>query len=432
MPHDPESKPRRAGNKRGHKTRVELVEAAWRLVDRMSLIEMLSGLTPTAVAREAGKTTGAMHHHFGSTEDLVRAMVEFLIANQPMAELEALVEALGPATESPFADMLRTAALVDWEVLETDEMLQHMVREQLIENRATQTRFVDGTELREIVAEELFRRPIEDLTAIYDVFLESVDRTIVPPLDMMSFARVLSGLTQVLHLHALLQPGEVDGELFAAIVAALVSTFTTPSGRPSSLVDLELGLLGSLDVNGRGGDRLHAVAHVAATLFDDGVSDVTLSQIASRTEVPARELAEMFGTVRRVAAVGFSDCLPEVIASANRHRDSDPKRALADVLCDIARAARARPHLALALLEERIDAASSPGPSTLDIRLLVPLAFAVLTPLGDLHIERQNLPDLAALLIDTVLLLGATRVNVAPASVAEMAIRLLPASVSSS
>ena len=91
QPGDPAAAPP-GRNRRGEKTRHELIEAAWRVVDRMSLVELLSGLTPSVVAAEAGVTTGAVRHHFPDLPALVEAMVHQQVADHQTTYVRGAAE----------------------------------------------------------------------------------------------------------------------------------------------------------------------------------------------------------------------------------------------------------------------------------------------------------------------------------------------------
>lgn len=416
-------------NRRGAQTRAELLEAAWRLVDRMSLVDLLEGLTPARVAAEAGRTTGAFHYHFPTTEALVEAMVDHLLDHRPTTELEVLEAVL--REEDAGVDLIRAAAEADWAIHAEPNVRAASLREALVENRASLTVFPDGSDLRSKL-DEGWRRFLTSMVPLYDRFLEATDRSMVPPLDTARLARVLSALTDGLYRQSILQPTEVDDELYASLISMLATALTTPASRRASLEDVELELRRSIPVPA-GADRLQEIAIAVADLFEVGVPAVTFSQIGQCAGISAREVAEMFGTVRRVAAVSFAEFLPDLVRSANRHRRTDPSRALCDVLCDIARGAQRRPTTALSLLRERAEAnLGLPEPTGIDIRFVVPIALCVMTPLAEVPgVRWEDVPATSANLIDVCLLLGSTRPNLSPAEIAASAVGMLGPRISS-
>jgi len=436
--------PSRGTNRRGAKTRASLVEAAWRLVDSMDLTETLAGLTPSRVAEAAGVTAGAFHHHFDTHEDLVAAMVDALFAELlgddgvgvlpgPGHELAGSVDGeAGPSvSESGLpSDLARVAARAAWARSSSATGLQFLVRGLLVQNRASVTRLVDGRELSEVVDERYWQRFFEASVRLYDAAFEAAGRRPIDPFTTTDFARVFSAVQLGFFIQDGAVPNPRSGELYADVVASVVSGWTTPTESHGAVVDLELELLGT---PGDGGelDVLRDVATTAAPLFAGGWEAVRWSAVGAAVGRSPVAVARMFGTTRRVAAVGFAGCADEVIAAAARYRDRDPHRALVDALCVIARAAVASPNLALAFLGERLR--SRVGSRRPVDRFDVASAVAIDAPLVDLvesvAIRPSESDVTVALLIDTVLMLGSTRTNLAPWEMADHAIQLVSKSL---
>lgn len=85
---------RRSHEQRSAETQSALVEAAIKMLREVGY----AGVTTAAVARRAGCTTGAMHHHFGSKEELMLAVLTRL-----SLEFEALYPAFKLLADLPLS-----------------------------------------------------------------------------------------------------------------------------------------------------------------------------------------------------------------------------------------------------------------------------------------------------------------------------------------
>ena len=219
-----------ARNRRGERTRQELISAAWRVADRMSLDELLVGLTASVVAGEAGMTTGAFRHHFADTADLVAAMVE-----QHLGHREATY--VGDADEvrhheATFdAEALRAGVLGYWKLRSRPAARQRARRWRMLSIRARSTTMPDGELLVDRLAAEMERALVELDAPSLDALLERLGREWVPPFDTSTVVRVVEALCAGLLEQAELQPGAIDDETFADALSAILLTFSSPRGR---------------------------------------------------------------------------------------------------------------------------------------------------------------------------------------------------------
>jgi AcrR family transcriptional regulator len=90
----PDKRSRRSHEQRSAETQSALVEAAIAMLREVGY----AGVTTAAVARRAGCTTGAMHHHFGSKEELMLAVLTRL-----SLEFEALYPAFKLLADLPLS-----------------------------------------------------------------------------------------------------------------------------------------------------------------------------------------------------------------------------------------------------------------------------------------------------------------------------------------
>jgi hypothetical protein len=168
------------------------------------------------------------------------------------------------------------------------------------------------------------------------------------------------------------------------------------------------------------------VAVAAADLFTLPPLEVSLTEIAEVAGVSVRLVGERFRSPVEVAAVSTYRHLPAISAAFDRRVEIDVELGLVDALCELVRLARAEPSTWGALAIERPRSAfrgSADG-----VHLAVPLDAVVETSVEAMGLGLGELEriDLSRLVVDTVLSYSLTRPGAAPATVAELALRLLP------
>ena len=415
-------------NRRGVKTRAALVDAAWRLVDRMSLADLLRDLTPSSVAAEAGRTPGSFHHHFNDHEAFVSAMVDHvLLAHDADEEIEAVTSILEKVGDSWGPGLARAAARADWDLWQRPERRRRLLREDLVETMAPTTVLDDGRSLREVVAVEHWHRSIGQVSAMYDAFLDAMERRLVEPFTTDQVAKVIAAVLQGLLLSANVAPGGVDGEVFANLIACIVTTFSAPLDAPASVVDLEIGAMASrpstVDVA-----LARQWAHAALPAIDSGAPMVHFSTAATASGLDARDLATVFGTPRRLAAAAMAVALPDLDAAvASVTSFADVRRCLRI----IADHARGHPLAARALLAER-DVLRSPelgGDGGFDIGSVVPFDGGVAAALVALGADGSSSAEVVSIAVDSALLLATSRSDWSDEEVARVASAPLGASL---
>lgn len=342
--------------------RQELLDAAWEVVDSLPLAKVFAGATAAAVSEAAGVTTGSFFHHFANSTEFAEAMVRSVAA--PTADRDATTDEFIDALDHmEMGDAIRTASLLVWEMFTGDEQLAAANRRTLLlqVHQGTALPSPDGEvrtmgqllfrnlragELNGIaMSEEVLRRsgrvPVEPFT---------VDRMVV------ALTALFNGLAQ---RHAL-DPGAVDDELFADVVAVLVATLTQPAGSRRHVEDLaaldglRLSPQARVGALRRDATRRRIVER-AAGLFVDGWEDVTASEVAERAGVSTQTVLNAFRSVRSVAAATFGRHLLQLEVP---NEDLTPEQAvemLRAVLGQLASAASADAGAARALLDERLD-----------------------------------------------------------------------------
>jgi AcrR family transcriptional regulator len=407
-------------NRRGERTRRELIAAAWRVADGMSLQELLSGLTPSVVAREAGMTTGAVRHHFGDPADLVAAMVEDHLAERPATYVVDADEVRHH--ESSFdAEAIRAGILGYWQLRARPEERQRAHRSRLLASRAWQTTMPDGRHLDQVLVEGMARSHVELDAPSLDALLERLGRQWVPPFETSTVVRIVEAMCAGLLDQAELEPGSIDEQVFADALSAILLTFSHHAPAAAGIADF-----GVADLAAPSDDLRHAQEIAAASIgvFDRDPAELTLSQVALETGRQHSELTELFGTVRRMAAIAFVVAYPAVAESANRRLLTDPDRAVVDALCDIARTARDHPHVARALLaERRADPDPTAGPA-IEIRMAVPIGLALSPALRMTgRVPSADLARVVGEMIEVVLEVASSNPRLAPADVAVEALQ---------
>ena len=135
----------------------------------------------------------------------------------------------------------------------------------------------------------------------------------------------------------------------------------------------------------------------------------------------------LFGSVRGVAAGTFTRHVPAIQAVATATAADGPTDSLRAVLAALSSSVHSEPEAARALLAERLATSLRQGPdlSDSDIRLEVPLAEAVLTPLGRMDLGDEDPLETATMLINFVLFASIDRPG-RPDEIVDLALRLLP------
>jgi AcrR family transcriptional regulator len=395
-------------NRRGAKTRVALIDAAWRIVDGMSLGDLLVSLTPSRVAAESAKTSGSFHHHFPSHAAFVTAMVDqLLLSHDADEEIETVTPFLDQESSPPGPSLARAAALADWDLWQRPDRHRRLLREDLLETTAPTTTLADGRSLRRVLAVEHWDRSIGELSAMYDAFLEAMGRRLVEPFTTEQITKVIAAVLEGLLLSANLAPGAVDREMFANLIACIVTTFSAPVAVPVRLVDLEIGAIASIET-APDLDLARRWGCAALPVIDEGTEVVHFSTVAAAIGVEPRDLAEVFGTPRRLAAAGLAIALPDLAGSFSGSSIADDATAGLGVLVGHARLHRLA---ATSLLAER-DAGRSKDPGdtgSFDIDAVVPFDECLAAALTAVGAAGPNVVESASIAIDSALLLAVTR-----------------------
>jgi len=431
----PEARTLRLPNKRGERTRGELVDAGWRIVDRMGLGELLACLTPSDVAREAGRTTGAFFHHFTSLEPFIDAMVGQFAREFDFDRMDIIMKVGERARESPRGELVRELATAEWEIVTGDQRHRTMFRRLFLLTAAAEFRDegsgsrgapmgTDGSERAgrtDVVRASAWDDIVESMVPHLEAFWAATGRTVMPPFTFEEVA--LLNVALELGLIAASAVGTpIDTGLLGRASVVLTSGLTTPIAHSVTLGDLDAAIEPAGDPASRAElevilDRgnLEAIRSLAGQYG----SDIRMSGIADSCGVSAAVAAQMFGSTRRACALTVRLELPEAIAATERFRHIDSARSLFEGLMILTRAARENPVCAAAFLAEMLleqDVA--------ELRRLVPVedalrpSFLAAFPSG----ERPG-PDALGIVLDICLHLGASRPSTPVHDVVQCALR---------
>lgn len=415
--------------------RKELLDAAWKVVDTLPLSKVFAGATAAAVSEAAGVTTGSFFHHFANSTAFAEAMVRSVAT--PAADQDTTTDEFIDALDHmDMADAIRAASLQVWEMFTGDEQLAAANRRSLLLLvhqdtalphphgdvrtvghllfRALRAGEVNGIAMSEEVLRRSGRVPVEPFT---------VERMVV------ALTALFNGLAQ---RHAL-DPGAVDDELFADVVAVLVATLTQPVGSRRHVEDLaaldglRLSPQARVGALRRDATRRRIVER-AAGLFSDGWEDVTASEVADRAGVSTQTVLNAFRTVRSVAAATFGRHLAPLEPPSENLTRAQATATLRTVLTQLASAASADAGAARALLDERLDDRHVRPLERPTVDDFVPLAELVEPLVGAVLGERATAPpsadELTGAVVDLTLRQGVALAG-DPQAAADLALLLL-------
>lgn len=102
--------------------KAAIVEAAWRVVDRQGVVQLLAGVSLRDIAEEIDISASTISYHFDGQEGLAWAMIESLVDARDLEPLRALTEVVHaePGTIDP-SELVRAAAQADWDELSRPE-----------------------------------------------------------------------------------------------------------------------------------------------------------------------------------------------------------------------------------------------------------------------------------------------------------------------
>jgi AcrR family transcriptional regulator len=410
--------------RKGAATRRRILDAAWDLSDERGVDTVLAGVTLREVAAASGMTPSSVSYHFPTMHDLAVAMVEHLIAStslQPDTTTEVVGDELAGRADEGLATALRAALRADWDVLTspTATTLQHRV------NRAEAG--ASDPAIRDGVA-AINRTWVEQLTELYEATAAEFELRPVEPLTLPDLARAIFAMIDGLQRQWMVDPDAVRPDLSSDIAVLLISAAVVPAGRPTDLEEITVQLPRPVVADLGRSAATDAAARVAH-LFASGMHDVTLTRVGQELGWGAEHVARHFGSVRALAAMAFHRHLTVVEEAVQRRPSAGARTCLTDGVYELARAALADPHCALALAHERQETRLRPLPERPgeDIRALVPVGEVLAGPLeaaGDRR--RSECIELGDLVADTVLTHAATHPRRTISDVTGLALRLVP------
>jgi AcrR family transcriptional regulator len=412
-----------ASTPKGAATRRKIVETAWALSDARGAEAMLAGVTLREIAAAADMTPSAVTYHFPTLQSLGLAMVEHLTDPETTTiPVEMVGELLDRWAEHGMVAAARMAAQVNWELLTSEP-------EVLFEQRFTRCYAVAATspEVRQMMR-QMVAAWIAELTEIYERTADRLQLSIVEPLELSEMAQAVAAMAEGLLHNWMCDPDSVRPELLADMVEALSSSLLVPSTRSVALAEVSSGLpMTTSTAAPDDGDA--AAAAAVASLFAEGVAEVTLTEVARAMGCGPEEVAERFGSVDGVAALSFVRHVGRVAEAVDRRQEVTAAVRLTDGVYELTRCVQGDPHCAIALLQERqrsaiLPATSSPGRA---VGASMSFATALLPPLRAL-VDRPDadLAELAELIVDTSLGHGATHPRTPPGAITDVVLRLVP------
>lgn len=409
-----------ANTPKGAATRRRILDAAWELSDARGAEVVLGGVTLREIASAVGMSPSAISYHFQSLEALAVAMVEQLAADLSPLLVGAVDEMLDGVLDTGLAGAARAAAEANWALLTSPSEVN-------FERRLLRAYAAAGHDDAVRAATSTLQEGwVDDLALVYRRTAERLGLRTVEPFDVREVALAIASLADGLLHHWMSDPATVRPALMADIVVALASATIVPVARHVDLAELSAVLSTGTGWH----EALHddiELAAPAAPLFSSGVGSVTLTEAARVLGMGTEQAARRFGTVERVAALSFGRHLPAVARAAGRRTHAGAAVCLTDGVYELARVAIADPHCALALLQQRQLARLDADADDRGWTPIVPFESALEVPLHDLlEGDAARSSDLCPLVVDTVLGMSASRRRVAPGSVAECALRLVP------
>ncbi len=408
-------------NRRGEQTRVELFEAGLRLMCTVPLDQLLSSISIAEICSEAGRTTGAFHHHFDDWETYVRGVVEHLtdiLFNDMDGSIQSSFEHFRP---DEFLEIVRTGAEWVWDPEDPRERF-------LTDSFA----FVCGLGRRSVGAEPAFARQVfldhywelhrHHMTAMYSSLTEQSGREFLPPYTVDDFNCMAAVLEIGFRSIDAIGMFDVTAEHFGDAVLGLVAQMTRPVGRSYRFDDTVSVLYRGAPAVIEAGSELADVdwTRIADLFHADG--DVSMSIIADVAGLGLTDAVRLLRTPRRTAALAAGSWMSD-LASAGARRAEDPLLAIVDVVVELARSARSQRRVAASLLSERgserlaTDVRSPTAHELVPIDAVVAATLAQL-PEGDPATSAWE----ASLVVDTTLLIASTRPGIAPADIAARAL----------
>jgi AcrR family transcriptional regulator len=414
-----------ASTPKGAATRRKIVEAAWALSDARGAEAILAGVTLREIATAADMTPSAVTYHFPTMQSLGLAMVEHLADSVSMTPIEIVDQLLDRVLDEGVAAVVRAGAQANWNILTEPAEVD-------VERRLTRCYSAIGDN----PDSEAIKRLIASTTAVWIAEAQHVyERTaarmglrLVEPFTFEDLARAAAAVSEGLLYQWMCDPRAVRPELAADVLVALVSA--TLARAPSSVTleeraaDLPRPPAAELTDDGDA-----AAAAAVASLFAEGVAEVTLTEVARAMGCGPEEVAERFGSVDGVAALSFVRHVGRVAEAVDRRHEVTAAVRLTDGVYELTRCVQGDPHCAIALLQERHRSAIQPttGSSGRAVGASVSFATALLPPLRAL-VDRPDadVVELAELIVDTSLGHGATHPRTPPGAITDVVLRLVP------
>lgn len=410
-------------------TRAAILEAAWRLVDQRAAVGVVGAASLAAIAAEAGVSRAGLVHHVPTRRDLGLVMADRLVAASTGLSYEDVAEVLRDMAPERVLEAIRDVAQANWDALNEPDAGGFEARFLRVMSAAFNGG-PEADELRRVVAERYWGRFLPDLMTAYEIGMQRAHLRLVEPFTLEEVARILEGLADALMRQSLLEPGAVREELYADAVAVVLSAITTPRSEVIAVEDLsayfvqQAAAVPRMDLEG-----WMPFLRQVGPLFVDGVGGISFHALAAAGTAgrTATEIRQTFGTVQSVAACVFVRHMPR-FERAVRGLDQDPDAALQQLLVEVARAAGEEPHLAQALLAERLRSRTAVGAEVgpNDIRMLVPVAPMVSAAMRLIGLPLRALVDLGSTVLNAVLAEASAYPSDPPETVVEHALRLIP------
>ncbi len=357
--------------RKGEAAKRRIVDAAWELSDRRGVEALLGGVTLRQIAREVEMTPSAIGYHFPSMRDLAFAMVERHVelgaATETVFSVQAHLDGLAEEfARNDVASLVFAAARSNWAALTTDDEVRFERRHARCFAAA-----VDATHGDRVAAmlDDTTGLWHETLSRTYQRAAERAGLRPIAPFDFDDLALVGMALASGLLQSWATDPGRVRTDLLPQAFTAFTSALLVED--PQRVTLDEVGArLSRRDDSPLDAALDPADAERVAELVGDGVDGVSLSDAAEVLGVTASTVAREYGSVRRLAALSFGRHVAAVTDAVQRRAEDGPLISLTDGVYELSRWARAEPHTATALAQERLLCALATSPRLGTVRRL--------------------------------------------------------------
>lgn len=355
---------------RAARTRSQLLDAGWALLNELRLAEIFGALTVDAIASRAERSERSFWNHFPDWQAYVDALVadiprlRDLGENENWIPIEVVRELLADSERSILPELSAQAAADNWEAIHLPEELDGLMRQLLLLSRVP-------TEpgLGEVLLRDYWGMHHSRYTEIYKATGECLGVEPLPPFGWSEYTRLLTALLQGMELVWVCNPVERVPPEVPIAVSTLGLALLRPAGSTETLASRHAALLARSDkalthpehttdlvtACRDAVDRLETqYGTVADAAVDCSWPHNLWEALAATTGQPELQMRDELQRPEMIGALAFAVHLP---LDVSRRSSAPANRELTlavDWLCALARAARKDPWCAHGMLTERL------------------------------------------------------------------------------